>query len=120
MTRTLSLNQVIDSEVYRIDLVQDDRGYRWIHVRRDGDDRHPDSALTTIAISGVQLRNRLNSGSNQEEVVAEGGEAFVLDGHHSWMLNEEALFWKKCRKLDESEWSSGPWVNGKIPAQYAS
>ncbi len=65
------------------------------------------------------VRERLCVGRNQEKVVTETGKAFILDGHNSWMLYEEAMFWKRCRQLDEAEWKNGPWVNGKMPAQYA-
>lgn len=120
MTQTIRLNKIVDSESYRIDLIQDARGYRSIHVRMERDEKHPNAVLTTISLSGVAVRERLLGGKNQEKVVTETGKAFVLDGHDSWMLYEEAMFWKQCRQLNESEWKNGPWVNGKIPAQYVS
>lgn len=119
MLQSTRLNQIVDSESYRIDLLQDENGFRSIIVRKDCDEKHAQAVLTTICLSGSQLRERLRSGKNQEDVVTETGKAFVLDGHNSWMLDEEALFWKKCRQLDRSAWKDGPWVNGKIPAQYA-
>lgn len=120
MLQTIRLNQIADCESYRIDLVQDEQGFRSIHVRQNSDEKHPHAVLTTICLSGSELRERLRGGKNQENVVTETGNAFVLDGHNSWMLYEEAMFWKKCRQLDESEWKNGPWVNGKMPAQYAT
>ncbi len=52
MSQIVRFNQIVDSEFYRIDLVQDDQGFRSIHIRQEIDERHPQAVLTTICVSG--------------------------------------------------------------------
>jgi len=117
--RSLRINQIEDRESYRIDLVQHRDGLRHIYVRREDDEPHEFTAISTIALTGVVIRQFLMKGNENGDVKTECGHTFVLDGHNSWLLAEEALYWKECRSAGIEDWSDGPWVNGKMPIQYA-
>lgn len=117
--KSLRLNEIDSRSHYRIDLVQLHDGNRLIYVRLENADRHPETAMSTVALSGERLLRFLTAGGPKNDIETEGGDTFVLDGHNSWMLTEEALFWRECRKNDVEDWTNGPWVNGKMPSQLA-
>lgn len=117
--QSLRINQIEDRGAYRIDLIQRPDGLRHIYVRRDVDQPHEFTAIRTIALTGVVLRQFLMNGNENRDVKTECGHTFVLDGHNSWLLTEEAMYWKECRSTGTEDWSNGPWVNGKMPIQYA-
>lgn len=105
-------------ELYRLDLIQEPSGLRYVRIRRADDQLTEGTALTSKPYRGAVLRSFQTSHCISPEVVVEDGRSFGLDPHGVWMTQEEVEYWRLHRSQEALESPDAPWVNG-IPPVFA-
>lgn len=114
-----TFRDIVDGKDYCVDLLQMADGKRAVALRTPDCPQHEFAVRSTNPFPAEQVRAFLENPGTTPEVTTSEGEEFAIDAHRSWLLLEEALYWRQCRREKVDDWSDGPWVNGKMPKQYA-
>ena len=88
----LRWNQLTDSDLYVLDLIQHENGLRQLKLRRATDERHENTVFVSHAYSGEELKRWMRELTLSKNAKLENGSTFVEEAHGGWFTKEEFAF----------------------------